>query len=323
MVIYSMLSESSIIQTLQSHFPEQIGDDAAIFPFIHNESYVISKDLLIENSHFRLRYQTPESLAHKSLHVNLSDLAAMGATPQYVLLGLSIPSHFEPHIQTFLNAFSSACKAASVLLLGGDTTGASETFAISITAIGTIKNEYIKLRSTASAHDLLCVAGQIGDAHLGLTALENNHAAHLNYKNRFLNPNARIAEGVWLGQQTAVNSMMDVSDGIFIDLTRMCQASDLGCILNLDTFMPDISFINMCRTLNLEPINVQLEGGEDYSLMFSVSPDAYEKLADAFKKQFQYSLKCIGTFQTGQGITLMQNHHPIEQDITPFSHFKP
>ncbi len=317
-----MLSESGIIQTLQSYFPEQIGDDAAIFSFSHDESYVISKDLLIENIHFRLRYQTPESLAHKSLHVNLSDLAAMGATPKYILLGLSIPSYFEPHVQPFLNAFTSACKATSVLLIGGDTTGASKTLVISITAIGTIKNEYIKLRSTANAHDLLCIAGQVGEAHLGFAALEHNHAKLLNYKNSFLNPTARIAEGIWLGQQTAVNSMMDVSDGVFVDLTRMCQASNLGCTVHLDAFKPDNAFIKACRTLNLDAAHVQLEGGEDYSLMFSVSPCAYEKIAYAFKAQFQYSFKCVGTFQKGEGITLMQNHQPIKRDINPFSHFK-
>ncbi len=316
-----MLSESNIIHTLKTHFPEQIGDDAACMPLNSTQSYLISKDLLVEDTHFRLRYQDAKSLAHKALHVNLSDLAAMGATPQSVLLGLSIPSYFENQTADFLEAFSSACKKAGVTLIGGDTTRSHQQLMISITAIGIAPTHHIKFRKNTQPHDLLCMAGQIGEAHLGLTALEQNNTQHLNYKNAFLNPHARIAEGIWLGQQSGVTSIMDVSDGLLIDLERLCKASSIACKLNLDAFTPNAAFISACKALKLDPITAQLAGGEDYALMFSVAPEAYQALAEQFQSTFKYALKSIGVFQTGLGVKLTQNNKPITKDITPFSHF--
>ncbi|MDX2346247.1 MAG: thiamine-phosphate kinase [Legionella sp.] len=317
-----MLSESNIIQALQAHFPEQIGDDAACMPLNQTQSYLISKDLLIEDTHFRLRYQDAKSLAHKALHVNLSDLAAMGATPQFVLLGLSIPPHFEPQTAEFLEAFSKACKDASVILIGGDTTRSSKQLMLSITAIGIAPHTNIKYRKHAKPNDLLMIAGNIGHAHLGLIALEQNKPELLNYKKAFLSPTARIPEGIWLGKQAAVTSMMDTSDGLSMDLERLCQASKLTCEVNLDKFEPNADFQSACKALKLSPRTVQLSGGEDYGLMFSVESDAYQTLTKQFKQQFKYDLKCIGKMKAGQTITWLQNMLPISLNIKPFLHFE-
>jgi thiamine-monophosphate kinase len=325
-----MLSESNIIKTLHAHFPEQIGDDAASMPINPTESYLITKDLLIEETHFRLRYQDIESLAHKALHVNLSDLAAMGATPQFVLLGLSIPPHFQAQTEAFLEAFAKACKAESVMLIGGDTTRSSQQLMLSITAIGTALNTHIKYRTHTQPGDLLCIAGQIGHAHLGLTALEKNSPNLFNYKKAFLSPTARIKEGIWLGKQESVTSMMDTSDGLLLDLMRLCEASDLACAVNLDALKPSAAFQSACETLALDAITTQLSGGEDYGLMISVSPEAYLTLAQQFTRHFQYDLKCIGAFKPSQNkhnpnITWLQNNQPIDLKdlkIKPFLHFE-
>ncbi|MCH9757258.1 MAG: thiamine-phosphate kinase [Gammaproteobacteria bacterium] len=317
-----MLTESDIIHTLKTHFPEKIGDDAACIPLNQTESYVISKDLLVEDTHFRLRYQGAKSLAHKALHVNLSDLAAMGARPQFVLLGLSIPKHFEAQTAAFLEAFSAACRKASVILIGGDTTRSTQQLLISITAIGMAKTEEIKFRKNTKPGNLLCVAGNPGEAHLGFTALEQEQPLFLNYKHRFLNPNARLTEGAWLAKQKAITSMMDISDGLFIDLERLCDASSVACDLNLDSLTPDTEFKSACEALKLDSMTIQLTGGEDYALMFSVTSEAYPSLTKQFKNQFKYDLKCIGKFQTGQGITLIKNNKQITQNIKPFLHFE-
>lgn len=317
-----MFSESSIIDTLKAHFPEQIGDDAACIPLNQTQTYLISKDLLIEDTHFRLRYQNEESLAHKSLHVNLSDLAAMGATPQFVLLGLSIPPHFKQQTPAFLDAFSKKCKEASVILIGGDTTYSNQQLIISITAIGTTETQNIKFRKNAKSGDLLCIAGHLGEAHLGFTALERNQPHFTAYKNRFLNPIARIAEGIWLGQQNAVHSMMDISDSLFIDLERLCKASGVGCEINLDRSPPKPEFKSACEILTLDPVTTQLEGGEDYALMFSVAPEAYPSISKQFKAHFNYSLKCIGQFKTDPEISVIQNNQKITPNIKSFLHFE-
>ena len=248
-----MLNESNIIHTLKTAFPTHIGDDAAVLDFNADNHYVISKDLLVEGTHFRLNYQDAASLAHKALHVNLSDIAAMGATPAFVLLGLSIPQYFESQTELFIQAFTEACKHASVILIGGDTTHASDNLFISVTALGIAPKKHIKLRSQAKSGDLICVAGNLGYAHLGFTALETSHADILEFKQNFLQPTARLREGVWLGKQANITGMMDISDGLYLDLKRFCEASQLAAYINLDALTADTRFENTCHALNLDP----------------------------------------------------------------------
>lgn len=316
-----MLSESSIIHALKTAFPEHIGDDAAILEFNADNNYVISKDLLVEDTHFRLNYQDASSLAHKALHVNLSDIAAMGATPQFVLLGLSIPKHFESQTNIFLKAFTDACKAASVMLIGGDTTYASHNLVISVTAIGAASKSHIKHRAHAKPGDIICVAGNLGHAHLGFTALETSRKGFEEYKQAFLQPTARQDEGIWFGEQTAITSMMDLSDGLYVDLKRLCEASSVAGRINLEALTPSTRFKQACDAFNLDATTTQLTGGEDYGLMISVSPKAYETIAYEFKQAFNYELICIGNVLDGAGIQIMQNNKPIHLDLNLFSHF--
>ncbi len=317
-----MLSESGIIQKLQTMFPEQIGDDAACMPFSQKQNYLISKDLLVEDTHFRLSYQDAKSLAHKALHVNLSDLAAMGAKPQYVLLGLSIPPHFQEQADAFLDAFANSCQKASVLLIGGDTTSSSEQLLISVTAIGIANKKHIKFRSHAKPGDFICISGNIGEAHLGFSALEQTKMCDSRYLDAFLTPNARLKEGLWLGQEDAVTSMIDTSDGLIVDLERLCEACTLKAELHLEQFSPNTQFTTTCETLGLKPIEAQLTGGEDYALLFSVSQKAYPSLAERFEAHFGYPLTHIGVLREGQGITLLNHNTPTTLNLRSFSHFK-
>lgn len=318
-----MLNESNIIHTLKTAFPKHIGDDAAVIEFNADNHYVISKDLLVEGTHFRLEYQDAVSLTHKALHVNLSDIAAMGATPQFVLLGLSIPQHFESELDLFLNAFTEACKASSVLLIGGDTTHASDNLLISVTALGIAPKHHIKLRSQAKPGDLICVAGNLGHAHIGFTALETSHthAELFKFKQKFLQPTARLREGVWFGKQANITGMMDISDGLYLDLKRFCEASQLAAYINLDALPADARFKNTCHALNLDPTITQLTGGEDYSLMVSLSAQDSSQLMHQFKQAFGYELIPIGIFQDGTGVQFLKNNKLIELNLRSFSHF--
>jgi thiamine-monophosphate kinase len=318
-----ILNESNIIHTLKTAFPTHIGDDAAVLDFNADNHYVISKDLLVENTHFRLHYQDAASLAHKALHVNLSDIAAMGAVPQFVLLGLSIPQHFESQTELFIQAFTKACKHASVILIGGDTTRASDNLFISVTALGIAPKKQIKLRSQAKPGDIICVAGNLGHAHLGFTALENSHS-HINnleYKHKFLQPTARLREGVWFGKQAEITGMMDISDGLYLDLKRFCEASQLAAYINLDALTPNTHFENACQALNLDPTTTQLTGGEDYSLMVSISPRASSQIMHEFKQAFGYDLMPIGNFQDGTSVQFLKKNQLIQLNLRSFSHF--
>lgn len=204
-----MLDEFSIIEQLKSNFSIfnskdlfGIGDDAAVIFYIDNNAYVISTDSLVENRHFRLNYYTPEQLAHKCLHVNLSDLAAMGAKPRFVLLNLAVPLNLRTDwVQTFLNKFSLLCQEMGVIVIGGDTTASGSELFINLTVIGECVRSKLTFRNTAKPGDMIMLAGRVGYAYLGLTALEKGVEGLDLYKNFSLLPKARVAEALWLGEQ--------------------------------------------------------------------------------------------------------------------------
>ena len=312
-----MLSESSIINFLHNQFPEKIGDDAAILPFSETESYVITKDLLVEDVHFRLKYQDAASLAHKALHVNLSDIAAMGAIPKYVLLGISIPQQDDHYIHQFLQSFSEQCKAANVLLIGGDTTKSPDKLFISVTAIGIALNTHIKLRSTAKPGDLICISGNIGHAHIGFTTLEGNKDGFDSFKSSFLKPKACLQEALSLGSQPSVTAMMDLSDGLYIDLQRLSEASKVAATINLDALEPSQAFQSACKQLALDSLTTQLTGGEDYSLLFTLKPENHHSVIS----QFKFPVKVIGQMMEGTGVQFIQNGQPHLLNLKPFTHF--
>lgn len=312
------MKEADIIQQVKQHFPSHIGDDAACFSYSEREHYVISKDLLVENVHFRLRYQTLESLAHKALHVNLSDLAAMGATPCYVLLGLSIPQHLQA-ISVFLDAFAAACKAANITLIGGDTTRSETDLFISITVIG--KATSIKSRATARVDDQICVVGNLGYAHVGLMSLEQDRPGFEPFKQAFLNPQARLDIGLWLAEQQTVHSMMDLSDGLSTDLTRLCEASGLGAHVALEQLPISPAFEQACSALALDPTKTALTGGEDYALLCTVDPTDYPRLAEACLQSFKQPLSRVGSMTQKKDICFTSQGKNKILDLRPFSHF--
>ncbi|MDP3559815.1 MAG: thiamine-phosphate kinase [Legionellaceae bacterium] len=315
------LNEHSIIHTLQQAFPDYIGDDAAVIDFSDEQSYVVAKDLLVEDIHFRLRYSEPKHLAHKLLHVNLSDIAAMGAKTQFVLLGISLPLSYEPFVQEFLQHFTEICKSLSIVLIGGDTTGSPDSLFLSATAIGIAENTHLKYRHTAKPGDILCVIGALGYAHLGFMALETSTPNLDIFKKSFLMPQARIKEGLWCGAQAHIQAMMDISDGLFIDLQRLCEASGVAAEIHLEQLKTHKTYREACQQLALDPLITQLTGGEDYGLLLSIDKNHYDLIADQFKNTFAYPLQAIGRITEGQGLSFTQNGEPQPLTLTPFSHF--
>jgi thiamine-monophosphate kinase len=316
-----MLNEAQIIARLEKFFPKYIGDDAAVIKVSAKKSYLVTKDLLVEDIHFRKKYFDPLSLAHKALHVNLSDLAAMGAKPEFILCGISIPISYQKYSTDFLYHFARLCEKEKVILIGGDTTRSPDKLFISITAIGTALTKNIKYRSTAEINDLICVAGNLGVAHLGLSFFEKSLFGGKKFKKIFLRPDAKVKEGQWLANQSCVTSMMDLSDGLYIDLKRLCQQSKVSGNLELERFVPTADFISSCNLVGFDPIETMLTGGEDYSLLFTVKKAKYQKLFSKFKKKFGYEVKHIGHISAGSGIRFTRNGKHEALQLKPFSHF--
>ena len=316
-----MLNEAQLIAQLQNEFPQSIGDDAAVIPKFDGKRYVVSKDLLIEDVHFRTNYVDAASLAHKTLHVNLSDCAAMGAKPLFILLGISIPSTQSEYAKDFLDYFAQVCKKESVQLIGGDTTKSPNKFFISVTVIGIAVSDKIIYRHTAQINDVIVVAGSLGEAHIGFTALERAKTHFSAYKKAFLRPRARIEEGLWIAKQAETHSLMDISDGLYVDLQNLCNASRCAAEINLDLLNYSPSFASACKALQLEPTHTSLCGGEDYGLLITIAKDKYQELAHRFYKEFNYCLHPLGHIKEGNSVHFTKQGRPQKLMLSPFSHF--
>ena len=243
-----MISETDIIHQIKNSFPKYIGHDTAEIDVPTGSCCAVTKDLLIDNIHFRTSYVEPKSLAYKALHANLSDLAASGTQPKFIILGLSIPKSQKTYVYEFIDHFLRLCKSEKVEIIGGDTTASQSGLFVSITAIGYIKKDHRKTRSGAKKNDLICITGPIGKSHLGFLALENKINGLLEFKKSFLFPKAKVQEGIWLRKHSAVTSMMDISDGLFIDLKRLAETSKVSAEIDL----PLQPFSHFGEGLNLQ-----------------------------------------------------------------------
>lgn len=310
------MNEDKVINFLQQQFlfSDGIGDDAAILA----NNYVISKDLLVEDIHFRRDYVDSNSLACKALQINLSDVAAMGAKALYVMLGIAIPKNYDEYVDGFLSNFVEECKKHNLILIGGDTTASTDKLFISITIIGTTNNP--KRRRAAKIGDIICVAGNLGYAHIGLQAFERKLVGFERFKEFFLKPKAAMQEALWISEQIAVTAMMDISDGLVVDLKKLCKASSMTGIINIDNLKTTKIFLNTCQDLDLDSLSVQLVGGEDYGLLMTVKAELYEEFASNFLSKFCYPLKKIGKIIAGNPGEVVFDQ-PVELKSKIFSHF--
>lgn len=317
--------EDQWIQQLQAAFPlpNGIGDDAAILPFNDSTSYVVTQDLLVEDIHFRRHYFSPQHLAHKALHANLSDIAAMGASPSFVFLGISIPPQTDVYTKDFLESFCALCQKHQLALMGGDTTASPHDLLISVTLIGTVPHTHIKRRNTAKPGDIICVIGNLGYSLLGLTALENNEAS--DFTEYALKPQAKIQEGSWLGAQSAITSLMDLSDGLYTDLNRLCLASQVHASIAVDQLGYSDLFLAECQKHHQNPHEIALSGGEDYGLLFTVSPTQLDSLKKHFQKTFCYDIQVIGEIahkhESEPTLRFTENGQATHFKLNPFKHF--
>ena len=244
------------------------GDDCALLAAGPGEQWAVSIDTLIEGVHF-LSNVDPSSLGHKALAVNLSDLAACGATPRCFLLAIALPRVDEAWLANFSRGLYALADAHLCRLVGGDTTRSPGNVVITITAMGTVPTGRALLRSGAQVGDDIWVSGQLGDAALGLAfrrgEIELPAADSEQVTGRLERPKPRVSLGARLiGVAT---SAIDVSDGLMGDLRHVLRASGVGAVI-------DWMRVPRSPVLQRQPMQVQhrcaLFGGDDYELLFTV-----------------------------------------------------
>ncbi len=253
------------------------GDDCALLAPTPGMQLAISTDTLVEGVHFP-RDTPPADLGWKALAVNLSDLAAMGATPRGCVLALTLPLVDDAWVATFAEGFLALADAAHCPLVGGDTT--SGPLSITVTVFGEVPAGEALRRAGARAGDLVCVSGTPGDAALGLERwLAGNHDRHDPAILRLLRPVPRLALGVEL--RGVATACIDVSDGLLGDLAHIVAESSratglsLGAELQLAALPRSPSLAALSDEAALEH---QLAGGDDYELCFTVPVQALAAL---------------------------------------------
>ena len=274
-----------------------IGDDSAIITPPSSQQLVICTDTLVAGRHFPLN-TSAHAIGWKSVAVNLSDLAAMGARPHSILLALSLPNVDHQWLAEFSRGLFECCDQFSVALIGGDTTQSSQ-LTISVTALGWIEHGQAITRSGAQVGDYICVSGQIGDAAYALKHLGHPLQQRLNY------PTPRCHLGQKL--KGLASSMIDISDGLAQDLGHILKASQVGAKLLLELLPID----DTLRELSLQQAwHYALSGGDDYELCFTISPQNYEKLSG---QQLDVPLTIIGeiTQQTDLLFEYEGEIHPL------------
>ena len=260
---------------------EPIGDDCTVLP-MGDEALVMTTDMLIEDIHFLRGASSPEEVGEKSLMVNISDVAAMGAKPIATLLSIALPEAAQGEwAERFMRGYYEASEREGVALVGGDTTASRDKVAINVVAIGRAPMANIKRRAAAKVGDIIAVTGKLGISSKGLVDIMfgdlNTAAAKAHRRGQ-----ARVAEGVWLGTRTEVHAMMDISDGIASDLQHILDKSKKG------------AEVKSIPTAEGATISAAFGVGEDYELLLTVDKRKAEELAQRFEAKFGKPLYNIG-----------------------------
>jgi thiamine-monophosphate kinase len=268
-------------------------DDAAVLQ-VGGETLVLTHDMIVEGIHY-LPDDPPADVAWKLVAVNLSDLAAKGARPSGVLLGFTLGD--EGWDSAFAEGLVSALAAFGVPLLGGDTVSAP-TRVLGLTAIGRADGP-APSRAGARAGDQLWVSGTIGDAGAGLKALRGALARSDALIERYRNPRPRLEAGQRLAP--IVTAMMDVSDGLLIDASRMAAASACGIDIALDSIPLSDAYIAACGEARIDAATA----GDDYELLFAAGRASAPALL-ALAEELGLPFSPIGTCVAGAGLSLSE-----------------
>ncbi len=320
-----MKSEFALIEKLRARSAtSKIGDDCAVIPKDARTDLVLTTDLLVEDVDFRRDWMIPEFLGHKALAVSLSDVAAMGAKPAWAMLSIGIPEKIwkTDFVDKFYQGWFALAEKFNVELIGGDVSKTPDKIVCDSIVAGETKKGKAVLRSGAKAGDLIFVTGELGGAAAGLKLLENGERfANSNQRSallRQLQPNPQTEIGQTVGQKNLATAMIDLSDGLSSDLAHICRESQVGAKIYADKIPFHNESFSSAQYFE-EQLHLALNGGEDFELLFTVSPKKKFQLEKHMKTcQFSY----IGeTTANVEMIELISNGKSSALETRGFRHF--
>ncbi len=297
-----------------------VGDDAALLRVAEGMELVVSTDMLVGGTHFYLDTD-PYQLGHKTLAVNLSDLAAMGAQPRWATLSLALPQAHDDWLRAFSEGFFALADAHGVELVGGDTTRGPLN--LSVTIMGEVPQGKALRRSGAQVGDDIWVSGALGEAALGLAQLQERvmlpEGARETCLAALQKPQPRVALGQAL--RDLAHTAIDISDGLLADLKHILDSSAVAAEMRYDRLPKSAYFASSNEELDELAQECVLSGGEDYELCFT-APLAHREEVAALSEQLHLPLTRIGKIVSGQGCKLRAADGSVIQIVREgYDHF--
>ncbi|HEX7606530.1 MAG TPA: thiamine-phosphate kinase [Usitatibacter sp.] len=295
-----------------------VGDDCALVDVTNGMDLAVSTDTMVSGTHF-FPDVDPENLGHKTLAVNLSDIAAMGAMPYWAMLALTLPSVDHPWLAAFAKGFFDLAAEYNVSLIGGDTTRGPLT--ITVTILGQVPTGAALRRNGAKVGNDVWVSGNVGDAAL---AVAHRHGkvvlAERDYREavmRLYEPTPRVALGQAL--RGMATSAIDISDGLIADLGHICRLSGVGATVELGSI--PVSEIGARHFNDDAGLTAIIAGGDDYELCFTAPANSRESIAD-LTDVLGVPLTRIGQIKRGKGVSLLgADGKPMKIDGRGYDHF--
>lgn len=291
-----------------------IGDDGAVVN-VGGEQYVLVQDAMVEHVHFEFSFLDPYYVGKKAIDVNISDVLSMGALPLYYLVTIGVPRPITSgDIERLYKGMGDASKSLNIILLGGDTVG-SDTFFIDVSMVGKLVTKKYLGRDKARKGDLIAVTGHLGEAAYGLYLLQKGikEKGSTRFLKRFMDPQSPYALWKELIKSDITDAMMDISDGLMIDLERMMSESGKAARIHLESVpVPDI-----LRKKDMEKL--ALTGGEDYQMLFTFPPTKLARVKTLKDKGHMISV--IGEVVRGRGVTLFWKGREIRLNEKGYQHF--
>lgn len=268
-----------------------IGDDAAILKNSPGKLLIFTTDTMMEKVHFDLRYCSFKDVGWKSMAANLSDIAAMGGAPLAGLVSLGLPKRIK--VEQVLKLYSGMKILSTKFkcpIVGGDIFFSPQGVVVTISLLGEVERNLFKTRGGARVGDLIYVTGDLGEAEAGLRILRKSNKKKISITKKHLTPCPRIAESRLLIKNLRISSMIDISDGLSSDLHHICEESNKGALIYAEKIPISQRITKVCKSLNLSPLNLALSSGEEYELLFTLSPGDEEKLRRVTKGRFKVTL---------------------------------
>jgi thiamine-monophosphate kinase len=294
------------------------GDDAAVIEPERGTLEVLTTDAQVEGVHFDHGFVPPDAIGHRALAVNLSDLAAMGATPRAALLSLVLPDALAVAVvDGILDGLLPLAAAHRVAVIGGNISRSPGPLVVDVTVSGAVKPRRVLRRAGARPGDGVYVTGTIGDALVGLHSLQEKCGADLNgpprgsqgsaphlAERRFLYPEPRVRMGMLLGRNRAATACMDLSDGLADAVRQVAAASQVGIAIDAGALPVTEEVRRWHQETKADLTAMVLQGGDDYELLFTARPSHAGRLRDVKRHAGSLPITKIGEVMSDRRLTV-------------------